>query len=101
MSACRLLERLAPLKREERLTLLREHIPGSLQSLTGNGRYLMLAALLNLPGNAILGGGGGLAFIAGLSRVYTTSVTIAVMAAAVLPVPLLVWVYGSGFLERG
>lgn len=99
-SACRLLERIAPLDLEARLALLGGQLPSWLRPLLGHGRYLVLACLLNMPGNALLGGGGGLAFIAGLSRLYGTAATLAVMALAVLPVPLWVWLYGAGFLER-
>ena len=99
MSACRLLEHVAPLDREARLALLGERLPTWLRPLLGSGRYLVLACLLNLPGNALLGGGGGIAFIAGLSRLYGITATLVVMALAVLPVPFGVWLYGSGFLE--
>jgi hypothetical protein len=101
MSACRLLERTAPLDRDQRLELLRGRLPGWLGPLIGGGRYLMLAVLLNLPGNFVVGGGGGLAFLAGLSRLYGSTATLAVMAAAVLPVPLWVWLYGSDILKGG
>ncbi|MEL7215244.1 MAG: hypothetical protein AAGJ96_04820, partial [Pseudomonadota bacterium] len=33
-------------------------------------RYLALGAVLNMPGNAIMGGGGGIALLAGASRAY-------------------------------
>lgn len=101
MSACRLLERIAPLDHEARLALLTERLPLWAHPVLGLGRYLLLAVLLNVPGNSLLGGGGGLAFIAGLSRLYRTSATIAVIALAVLPVPLSVWLYGSGILRSG
>lgn len=101
MSACRLLERSAPLDREQRLNLLRERLPGWIGPLIGGGRYLMLAILLNLPGNFVIGGGGGLAFLAGLSRLYGSTPALLTMAIAVLPVPLWVWLYGSDVLKGG
>lgn len=101
MSACRLLENTAPLDQEQRLNLLRERLPGWLGPVTGGGRYLMLAVLLNLPGNFVIGGGGGLAFLAGFSRLYGSTATLLTMAAAVLPVPLWVWLYGSDVLSGG
>ncbi|QXT38614.1 hypothetical protein [Gymnodinialimonas ceratoperidinii] len=59
-------------------------------------RYLSLALLLNLPGNVVLGGGGGLMIMAGLSRLYHTARTILTIALAVLPVPLMIWWFGTG-----
>lgn len=99
--AGQLLARVAPLDREARLAVLAERVPRVAHPIVGRGRYLLLAGLLNLPGNVLLGGGGGLAFIAGLSRLYGTTATLAVMALGVLPVPLWVWLYGTGFLQGG
>lgn len=99
MSACALLERIAPLDHEARIALLRERLPSWLRPLAGGGRYVLVALLLNLPGNALIGGGGGIAFIAGLSRLYPTGITLMVMACAVFPVPLAVWLYGTDVLS--
>lgn len=99
MSACALLERIAPLDQQARLSLLKDRLPSWLRPLAGHGRYLLVALLLNLPGNALIGGGGGIAFIAGLSRLYPTGTTLLVMALAVLPVPLAVWLYGGEILR--
>ncbi len=57
-------------------------------------RYVLLAVLLNLPGNSVLGGGGGLAFIAGASRLYSFWLYLICVLVAVAPFPLL-------FLLRG
>ncbi|MEM6729842.1 MAG: hypothetical protein AAF618_15155, partial [Pseudomonadota bacterium] len=53
-------------------------------------RYLALALLLNMPGNVVIGGGGGLALVAGLSRVFHPGLFVLTVALAVLPVPLFV-----------
>lgn len=98
MSACALLERIAPLDQEARLSLLKDRLPPRLHPLAGGGRYVLVALLLNLPGNALIGGGGGIAFIAGLSRLYPTGPTLLVMTLAVLPVPMAVWLYGADIL---
>lgn len=99
VSASALLERIAPLDQEARLALLKDRLPRWLLPLAGRGRYLLVALLLNLPGNALIGGGGGIAFIAGLSRLYPTGATLLVMALAVLPVPLTVWLNGGDVLR--
>lgn len=57
-------------------------------------RYVALALLINLPGNVVLGGGGGLAFAAGLSDVFTAPKFLLTVSIAVLPVPLAVYLFG-------
>ncbi|MEO1238529.1 MAG: hypothetical protein AAFW64_02505 [Pseudomonadota bacterium] len=101
MRACRLIDRVAPLSRAERLDALRAALPRMLQPLAGAGRYVLLAILLNVPGNGLIGGGGGLSLLAGLSRVYAPGWTIATIAVAVLPVPLIVWIWGGAMLGLG
>ena len=54
-------------------------------------RYLSLAVLLNLPGNALLGGGGGIAMLAGMCRLYSFPKYLMLIAAAVLPGPILIF----------
>lgn len=100
-SVCRLLDQIEPLSRQERLDLLRDRLPKWAQPLAGGGKYLLLALLLNLPGNVLIGGGGGLALLAGITRLYSPGWTILTIALSVLPIPLGVWLYGSGFLEMG
>lgn len=98
--ASALFERLEPMTYEERLTVLMERVPHRARPIIGGGRYLLLAALLNIPGNALIGGGGGIAFVAGFSRLYRPLVTFAVIALAVLPVPLTVWLMGADVLHK-
>lgn len=95
---CRLVEHVEPKSREERLAMLSERLPPLLRPVLGQGRYILLAVVLNVPGNMVLGGGGGLAFLAGFSRLYSSWVAILVIALAVLPVPLLVWIHGARIL---
>ncbi len=52
-------------------------------------RYVALAVAINTPGNVILGGGGGLALMAGLSRLFSPVPFLTTVSIAVLPVPLL------------
>jgi len=44
--------------------------------------------VLNLPGNSLVGGGGGIAFIAGLSGMFSYIGFILAIAIAVAPVPV-------------
>lgn len=94
--AAGLIERVLPLAPEARMALLRERLPPRLGRLLLGWRYLLLAALLNLPGNWLLGGGGGIMLVAGLSGLFRAGVTLATVALAVAPVPLLVWFFGLG-----
>lgn len=89
----RMLARLDPLDGEARLALLTTAAPGWL-GRAARFRYLVLALLVNLPGNAVLGGGGGILFLAGFSRLFSPLPMIATLALAVAPVPLLVWGLG-------
>jgi hypothetical protein len=53
-------------------------------------RYLVLAALLNLPGNVVIGGAGGIAMLAGMSQLYSFPKYLLLIAVAVLPGPILI-----------
>lgn len=89
----RVLERLEPLDGDARLAAFIDAAPRWL-GRAARFRYLVLALLVNLPGNALLGGGGGILFLAGFSRLFSPTLTIATLALAVAPVPLLVWALG-------
>lgn len=97
--AADVLERIEPMSGEDRLAHLAERLPRWLRPFVVSWRYLTLAAALNLPGNAFLGGGGGIALIAGLSRLFRPGPTALVILIAVLPVPLAVYLGGTVFLR--
>jgi len=92
--ACRLLEAVGPLSRTERLEALRARAPAWLRPVATRYRYALLAILVNMPGNAVLGGGGGILFAAGLSRLFLPLQTGVTILVAVAPVPLAVWLFG-------
>lgn len=98
LKACALLDQVAALSPERRLALLRSRLPEWLGPYVVRYRYLALAASLNLPGNSVLGGGGGLCLTAGFSRIYAPLPSIATLALATAPVPLTVWLLGPGIL---
>ncbi|NNK77635.1 MAG: hypothetical protein HKP40_02875 [Litoreibacter sp.] len=58
-------------------------------------RYVALALLINLPGSALIGGGGGIAMAAGLSRLFAPLPFLLTILIAVLPVPLAVVLLGT------
>lgn len=94
----RLLESIEPLNRNQRLDLLLRISPRRFFPFLLRYRYVALALALNLPGNYLIGGGGGIALIAGVSRVYSVPGFLLTIIVAVAPVPLLVLVFGTGFL---
>ncbi len=59
---------------------------------------LVLAALLNLPGNSVIGGGGGIAVLSGAGGVFGPLRFFLTIALATAPVPILVYVFGAGLL---
>jgi len=57
--------------------------------------YLLIALMLNLPGNWVLGEGGGVSLMAGMSRSVSFQRFVLTVALAVAPIPMLV---GSGLV---
>jgi hypothetical protein len=80
------MEALDPKSRLERLT---RSAPNRLVPFLLRHRYLALIVLLNMPGNSILGGGGGIAFTAGVSRLYSLPVFVGTTMLAAAPIPVL------------
>lgn len=74
----------------ERLQFLVHSSPERMRPLLAKGRYVLLALLLNLPGNALIGGAGGIAIMAGMSRLYPLPTFVALLTVAILPGPILV-----------
>jgi len=97
--ACALIDRLEPLDQEARLAMMRAGLPRWLQVPLIRFRYLSVALALNIPGNALIGGGGGIALVAGLSGLFKTRWILLTFALAVAPVPILVMIYGMDVLS--
>ena len=83
---------------EQRLEFLRGLLPPRLGALAGAGRYALLAILVNLPGASVIGGGGGLALMAGYTRLFPPRATILTLVIATAPVPLAIWLGGPPLL---
>ena len=79
-----------PLDAGARLALLTARAPGRIVPVLLRHRYLALGLAFNLPGNTLLGGGGGIALTAGLSGLYPLYAYLVTVTLAVAPVPLLV-----------
>ncbi len=65
-------------------------LAGKFRSFLLNHRYLTLVACLHLPGHSVLGGGGGIAFLCGLSGQFHWRSFILTIVLATAPIPLLV-----------
>jgi hypothetical protein len=88
------LERLQPMGPAERVHYIVEDAPRRIIPFAIRFRYLGFAVLINLPGNSILGGGGGLSMMAGFSRVFSLPAFVLTVSLAILPVPLLFYIRG-------
>ena len=95
--AAELVARAAPLSTEERVAMLLDGQSKRVLSLAVKYRYVALAVAVNTPGNSVLGGGGGLMIIAGLSGIFTPLSTFVTIVIAVSPVPLAVVFLGLQF----
>ncbi len=89
--AAELLEEVANLPTRQRLAFLLETAPSGVVPFLLRHRYLTLAIIINMPGNMIVGGGGGIAMIAGMSGMFAWPAFLLTTAVAVAPVPLLVY----------
>jgi hypothetical protein len=92
--AAALVARAAPLSREERLAMLLDGQSKRTVKLGLRYRYIALALAVNTPGNSIIGGGGGIMMIAGLSGIFSPLTTFLTIVIAVSPVPLAVMFLG-------
>jgi hypothetical protein len=93
--ASRLVERLKTLSTDERLSLLVSAAPARFVPMLVRHRYLAVALALNVPGNTVIGGGGGIALVAGMSRLFGFWPFLLMLAIAVSPVPLLIVLFGT------
>jgi hypothetical protein len=84
-----LMIKLEPLNRKERFDVLLQSAPSKFIPFLLEHRYLMIALLLNLPGNALIGGGGGIGLIAGMSKLFSFPRYLLLVSLAITPLPLL------------
>jgi hypothetical protein len=92
--AARLVRDSLTMSPQERCDFLMAQAPGRLLPFLLRHRYLALIVVLNVPGNVVLSGGGGLALFAGLSRLFAPLGFCLATALAVAPVPVMVMLLG-------
>lgn len=95
--AAAFVDKMAALPASEKHAAFGAIVPRALQPALGPMRYLGLALVINLPGNAIVGGGGGILMAAGLSRLFHPWLTVLTVALAIAPFPLSIWWFGMWF----
>ncbi|TFL16543.1 hypothetical protein [Jannaschia formosa] len=86
--------RAASLPREERLALLLDGAPPGIAALLLRRRYVALGLAINVPGNGLIGGGGGIMMMAGLSGLFAPVTTLLTVTLAVSPVPVAIMLFG-------
>ena len=93
-----LVNMLEPMTQDERLAFLVSKSPSRLIPFLLRHRYIALIVAINLPGNFLIGGGGGISLVAGVSKLFSAPGFFASIAIAVAPVPLLVVLFGKSVL---
>ncbi len=93
--AARMAERFAALPPRGRVALVQTLLPRKYCGWIVKYRYINLAVLINIPGNSVIGGGGGIAFVSGLSGMFRAPLTVLTILIATAPVPLAIWLFGS------
>ena len=94
----RLIEEMDGLSRNEQLDFLVSRAPTRLIPFLIRHRYLTIAVLLNVPGNTVIGGGGGISMLAGLSKLYSPPAFLLTLILALAPLTLAILILGHGFL---
>jgi hypothetical protein len=95
--AADLVARAGPLTGDERVAMLLDGQSARFLRLAVRYRYVGLALAVNTPGNSVIGGGGGIMLMAGISGIFSPLATVATIAIAVSPVPLAVVFFGLRF----
>lgn len=95
----RFLAQLEDLDAQRRLRLMLDRAPTRFVPFLLRYRYLALMLAINLPGNIVIGGGGGIAMVAGLSRLFSPAMFFLASAIAIAPVPLAWLLFGENLAE--
>ncbi len=90
-----LLRRMEPLDSTQRLEFLMQKASTRVMPFLLRHRFIALAIALNMPGNALIGGGGGIGLVAGFSRLFTLPKFALTVALAVSPIPLMILLTGG------
>lgn len=89
-----LVARFEALPPDKRTAFLHRLLPDRYCGWIVKYRYVNLAILINIPGNSVIGGGGGIALVSGMSGVFRLPLTLLTLLIATAPIPLAVWIFG-------
>ncbi|MCB2080093.1 MAG: hypothetical protein KDE55_20655 [Novosphingobium sp.] len=92
--AAGLMRSLTRIEDDQRAEFLLSRSPSRFVSVLLHHRILALMVALNVPGNSVIGGGGGIGLFAGYSRLFTFPAFLIAVAIAVAPVPLFMMLAG-------
>ena len=81
--------KLEPLDPQEKFDVLLKSAPSKILPFMLEHRYLVVALMLNQPGNALIGVGGGIGLIAGMSRLCSFPRYLLLVSVAITPLPFL------------
>ncbi len=95
MRAANFVLRTANLTSSERTIMLAEGSPKRWLPFLLRHRYVALALAFNIPGNTLLGGGGGLSLMAGLSGLFAPLPFFITILIVVAPIPMIILLTGS------
>lgn len=90
--APRFLLRLQGMSSQQKLDQMMQGVSKKWSIVLLRYRYLGVIALLNIPGNAVIGGGGGIAFMAGVTGVFSVKGFATSAIIGVMPYPLFFFV---------
>ncbi len=93
--ASELVSQLEPLTQPDRLKILYAKAPKKIAPFLLNHRYVTIAVLLNLPGNALIGGGGGIGLVIGMSKLIPFHKYFLIISVAIAPLPLFLYFQGT------
>ena len=93
--AHRLINDLSSIDAHQKLEFLTQKAPHWFVPFLLRHRYLAIIILFNLPGNSLVGGGGGIAFTVGMSGMYSFPKYLIAVAIAVAPVPVFFLLTGA------
>ncbi len=99
--AAHMVDELAPFDSTARVSLLMAKAPNKYVPWLLRHRHIALALLFNLPGSALLGGGGGIAMATGMSGLMRFPAFLLTAAIAVSPVPLFLVVTAALGVKAG
>jgi hypothetical protein len=93
--ARRLVEEINAAPLAKRTDVLAASVPTGGFGFLARHPFLALALILNVPGNALIGGAGGIGMIAGMSRAYPFPRYLLLVATATTPVPVFLLATGG------